>query len=52
MVVYLNTSNTKTAAWLHGDDQEEDTLVLSYAVGGFTLGYQWSEEETGKFKYY
>jgi len=28
-------------------DKEEKTLGVKYAVGGFTLGYQWSEEETG-----
>jgi len=29
------------------DDQTESTVAISYAVGGFTVGYQWSEEDLG-----
>ena len=29
-------------------DKDEKTLGAKYAVGGFTLGYQWSEEENGR----
>jgi hypothetical protein len=29
-------------------DKDEKTLGATYAVGGFTLGYQWSEEENGR----
>jgi len=29
-------------------DKEEKTAGVTYAVGGFTLGYQWSEEDTGR----
>jgi hypothetical protein len=29
-------------------DIDERTLGAKYAVGGFTLGYQWSEEDTGR----
>jgi len=29
-------------------DKDEKTVGATYAVGGFTLGYQWSEEETGR----
>ena len=28
-------------------DREEATVYATYAVGGFTLGYQWSEEDLG-----
>jgi len=28
-------------------DREESTLYVKYAVGDFTLGYQWSEEDLG-----
>lgn len=30
------------------DDVDERTVGIKYAVGGFTLGYQWSEEENGR----
>jgi hypothetical protein len=29
-------------------DKDEITAGISYAVGGFTLGYQWSEEDLGR----
>jgi len=32
----------------HSGDAEEKTFGAKYAVGGFTLGYQWSEEENGR----
>jgi outer membrane protein OmpU len=32
----------------HSGDVEERTVGVKYAVGGFTLGYQWSEEENGR----
>jgi len=28
-------------------DREEETIAIKYAVGGFTLGYQWSEQDLG-----
>ena len=31
----------------YNGDQEEDTYAISYAAGGFTVGYQWSEEDLG-----
>jgi hypothetical protein len=31
----------------YSGDQEEDTFAFSYAMGGFTVGYQWSEEDLG-----
>jgi len=32
----------------YNDDISEKTVGAKYAVGGFTLGYQWSENETGR----
>merc|ERR1711981_845300 len=29
-------------------DQEEMTYAISYAAGGFTVGYQYSEEDLGR----
>jgi hypothetical protein len=31
----------------YNGDWEEETLAITYAAGGFTLGYQWSEEDLG-----
>jgi len=31
----------------YSGDQEESTYAITYATGGFTLGYQWSEEDLG-----
>jgi len=32
----------------YNGDQEEDTFAITYAMGGFTVGYQWSEEDLGR----
>jgi len=29
------------------DDHDEQTIAATYAIGGFTIGYQWSEEDLG-----
>ena len=31
----------------YDSDNEEETVAITYAAGGFTVGYQWSEEDTG-----
>jgi hypothetical protein len=31
----------------YNDDKTEETIGLTYAMGGFTVGYQWSEEDLG-----
>jgi outer membrane protein OmpU len=31
----------------YDSDHEEETLAITYAMGGFTVGYQWSETDTG-----
>jgi len=32
----------------YDQDKTEETLGATYAMGSFTFGYQWSEEETGR----
>jgi outer membrane protein OmpU len=32
----------------YNGDQEEETFAITYAMGGFTVGYQWSEEDLGR----
>ena len=34
------------ATW--SDDVDERTIGAKYAMGGFTIGYQWSQEDNGK----
>jgi len=41
-----NVDRDQTAAAVSGN-REEKTIGATYAMGGFTFGYQWSEEETG-----
>ena len=36
------------ASTAYDDDKNERTIGASYAMGGFTFGYQWSEEDLGK----
>ena len=36
------------STWTKTDgDREEATVYATYAIGGFTLGYQWSEQDLG-----
>ena len=50
LTLYAGLSETKqftdTAA-INGDKSEE-TVAIKYAMGGFTVGYQWSEEDLGR----
>jgi len=32
----------------YDDDISEETFAITYAAGGFTVGYQWSEEDLGR----
>jgi outer membrane protein OmpU len=41
------TSQFVDSAAINGD-KEEQTWAVKYAMGGFTLGYQWSEEDLGR----
>jgi len=46
--IYGGISNTNSVHVTNNDgDREEQTIGASYAVGGFTLGYQWSEQDLG-----
>ena len=40
----IDQDNTKGN---YDGDNEEETIGVTYAMGGFTLGYQWSEEDMG-----
>ena len=45
--VFGGMSTVEQAA-LFGDDKKEKTIGATYATGGFTLGYQWSESDTNQ----
>jgi hypothetical protein len=44
---YSNVSHDLEPAENIDGDQEEMTFAATYAVGSFTVGYQWSEEDLG-----
>jgi outer membrane protein OmpU len=47
--IYGGISNvSSTGSSLNDGDREEQTIGASYAIGGFTLGYQWSEQDLGQ----
>ena len=45
--VYGGIANVDNNVVNDNGDQDEYTVALTYAVGGFTLGYQWSEADLG-----
>ena len=45
--LYGGMSNVASEGLNNDGDREEQTFGATYAVGGFTLGYQWSEEDLG-----
>jgi len=46
--IYGGISNVASTNVSDNDgDKEEQTIGATYAVGGFTLGYQWSEQDLG-----
>ena len=49
LTVYAGASSTEQdqAGNTVSGDKDETTLAIKYAFGGFTLGYQWSEEDLG-----
>jgi outer membrane protein OmpU len=47
LTVYAGMSNVDSNTVDDDGDRDEKTLAVTYAVGGFTLGYQWSEEDLG-----
>jgi outer membrane protein OmpU len=47
MTIYGGISDTESTGVNDDGDKEESTVGIKYAVGGFTLGYQWSEADLG-----
>jgi outer membrane protein OmpU len=45
--IYGGMSDVESQGLNNDGDREEQTIGATYAVGGFTLGYQWSEEDLG-----
>jgi outer membrane protein OmpU len=45
--IYGGIANVESKNLSHDGDREEQTIGVSYAIGGFTLGYQWSEQDLG-----
>jgi outer membrane protein OmpU len=45
--IYGGIANVSSNGLNDDGDREEQTFGATYAVGGFTLGYQWSEEDLG-----
>jgi len=43
---FSHTDQDQTSTTYNGD-VDEQTIYATYAVSGFTLGYQWSEEDLG-----
>jgi len=48
LTLYGGISNIESEGLNNDGDHEEQTVAAVYAVGGFTLGYQWSEEDLGR----
>tara|TARA_B100000029_G_scaffold120363_1_gene113736 strand:- start:4155 stop:5168 length:1014 start_codon:yes stop_codon:yes gene_type:complete len=49
LTLHVGTAEVAQDANVSGydGDRKEDTFAIIYAVGGFTVGYQWSEEDLG-----
>jgi outer membrane protein OmpU len=47
LTLYGGISNIESTPKNNDGDHEEQTIAATYAVGGFTVGYQWSEEDLG-----
>jgi len=45
--IYGGISEVSSEGTDNDGDKEESTIGATYAVGGFTLGYQWSEADLG-----
>jgi outer membrane protein OmpU len=46
--IYGGLSNVNSEGVNNDGDREEQTIGATYAVGGFTVGYQWSEQDLGR----
>jgi outer membrane protein OmpU len=44
----ISSVDQRTTDATFSGDADETTVGIKYATGGFTLGYQWSEEDTGR----
>jgi len=49
LTVYAGMSETEQDGTVanYSGDVEEETFAIKYAIGDFTVGYQWSEEDLG-----
>jgi outer membrane protein OmpU len=48
LTVYGGISSVEQSGTVNYDgDRDEETIGATYAIGGLTLGYQWSEEDLG-----
>jgi len=45
--IYGGIANVESEGLNNDGDRDEQTIGASYAVGGFTVGYQWSEQDLG-----
>jgi outer membrane protein OmpU len=46
--IYAGVASVNSKEGLNSDgDRDETTVGATYAIGGFTLGYQWSEQDLG-----
>jgi outer membrane protein OmpU len=45
--IYGGIANVESKGDNYDGDREEQTIGATYAIGGFTLGYQWSEQDLG-----
>jgi len=45
--IYGGISDVQSGGADNDGDQEQTTIGATYAVGGFTVGYQWSESDLG-----
>jgi outer membrane protein OmpU len=48
LTLYGGLSNIESEGLNNDGDHDEQTIAATYAMGGFTLGYQWSEEDLGR----
>jgi len=46
--LYGGIANHESMGLNNDGDRDEQTIGATYAVGGFTLGYQWSEQDLGQ----
>jgi len=44
----MSTTEQDSSVANYSGDVDEETFAITYATGGFTVGYQWSEEDLGK----